>query len=220
MCGRFSHWLEILSTYGRHGETYLLSLHGIGMFLHVDGHYLQCHIDRSVRGYLNLFGGISNLKINFLNKFKKGLRLNVSFDFLKKLRRIFGIGFFLDLTSSNKENFNDLNEILFSSKRIIFSLIKSLPHFFCLSYVTVRLTRALIRACLRKLKTYRESPDEKTMSLMYEYYYSSSNCNRQKHYLNSTAVSLSGVVTNLIYTRKDLNKIDEKVTLQWRYKKF
>ena len=151
----------------------------------------------------------------FKTNSKKGLRLNVSFDFLKKLRRIFGIGFFLDLTTttttSSKENFNDLNEILFSSKRIIFSLVKSLPHFFCLSYVTVRLTRALIRACLRKLKAYRESPEERTMSLMYEYYYSSSNCNRQKHYLNSTAVSSSGVVTNLIYTRKDLNKIDEKV---------
>ena len=109
------------------------------------------------------------------------------------------MGFFLDSSSSlNKENSDDFNKILFSPQRIIFSLIKSLPHFFCLSYVTVCLTCALVRACMYKYKYCRMKPEEKTMSLIYEYYTAS-----------ASATSNRGLPFNLIYTRKiqDSNKM-------------
>jgi hypothetical protein len=113
--------------------------------------------------------------------------LNISFSLLKFLRRIFGgIDIISLLVTPSNDNDNDFNRLLFSPQRIIFSLIKSLPHFFCLSYVTVCLTCALMRALIVNVKHWRMKPEEKTMSLVYEYYSSSSNR-----------------AFNLIYTRKE-----------------
>ena len=70
----------------------------------------------------------------------EGLKLNVSLDLLKDLRKIFGVGF-ISLQSINSDTID--TNYLFSTSRIVYSLIKSLPHFFCLSYVTIRFTATL-----------------------------------------------------------------------------
>ena len=87
----------------------------------------------------------------------EGLRLNVSFGLLKDIRRVFGVGFLLDI--KEKLKFNDTSEstmlpidakLLFSINRIIYSIVKSLPHFYCLSYVAVRLTSKFCDTIYRK----------------------------------------------------------------------
>jgi hypothetical protein len=70
----------------------------------------------------------------------EGLKLNVSLDLLKDLRKIFGVGF-ISLQSNTNDTID--TNYLFSTSRIVYSLVKSLPHFFCLSYVTIRFTATL-----------------------------------------------------------------------------
>jgi len=74
----------------------------------------------------------------------EGLKLNVSFDFLKQIKRIFGAGFLVFGSSgmSNSSTSNSFidSQLLFSTGRIVYSVAKSLPHFFSLSYVTIRFT--------------------------------------------------------------------------------
>lgn len=95
----------------------------------------------------------------------EGLKLNVSFDLLKDLRRWFGVGFILDM----KENLNRLDvstasestspqvnseidtNFLFSTNRIVYTIAKSLPHFFCLAYVTVRLSATFIKMAHKRV---------------------------------------------------------------------
>ena len=107
----------------------------------------------------------------------EGLKLNVSFDLLRDIRRVFGAGFLLDARehlklnqrfdkvfrtnisahSSSTANTNEIPidaRLLFSTSRIVYSIVKSLPHFFCLSYVTIRLTAALIETICAKLVSF------------------------------------------------------------------
>lgn len=91
----------------------------------------------------------------------EGLKMNVSFELLNDIRRLFGVGFLLD-AKEKLQNVNPMETLstkraspevdtnfLFSTNRIIYSIVKSLPHFFCLSYVTTRLTATFIKKLLR-----------------------------------------------------------------------
>ena len=89
--------------------------------------------------------------------------MNVSFELLNDIRKLFGVGFILDakeklekinpldtFSTSNTNHEVDTN-FLFSTNRIIYSIVKSLPHFFCLSYVTTRLTATFIKKLTIKI---------------------------------------------------------------------
>ena len=89
----------------------------------------------------------------------EGLKLNVNLDVLSGARRVFSAGFLLDLKSiaQNDETSRSFDaKLLFSSKRILYSIVKSLPHLLCLAYVTVRLTMAFVHTCVHKLRGKRE----------------------------------------------------------------
>ena len=80
----------------------------------------------------------------------EGLKLNVSFDLLRDIRRVFGVGFIYDakeyfkLDSGAKILKNGYSnslfdskdqmpldaKLLFSTNRIFYTIVKSLPHFF------------------------------------------------------------------------------------------
>jgi hypothetical protein len=81
--------------------------------------------------------------------------------------------------------------LLFSPKRIIFSLVKSLPHFFCLAYITMQLTFALIRTFINNLST---------MSKKQCFRQNNTNTNTNNN--NSTFNQYYLYNNNLIYTRK------------------
>ncbi len=91
----------------------------------------------------------------------EGLKLNVSFDLLKDLRRLFGVGFLIDA----KKNLNGLQtdepevdtKFLFSTNRIIYTIVKSLPHFYCLSYVTIRLTATFVKKFYKRFYSKNKS---------------------------------------------------------------
>ena len=98
----------------------------------------------------------------------EGLKLDAHLDMLKGVRRWLGAGFVdrFDRTlhqqhkSSNATNtdadamaqqlYEDAR-ILFSTGRIVYTLVKSLPHLFCLAYVSVRLSSACVRLARLKL---------------------------------------------------------------------
>ena len=83
----------------------------------------------------------------------EGLKLNLSIDLLKNLRRIFSAGFLMDyIQDTNTFKMSDSNieqeistNLLFSTSRILYTTMKSLPHFMSLSYVTVRLSMTVIK---------------------------------------------------------------------------
>jgi hypothetical protein len=96
----------------------------------------------------------------------EGLKLNLSFDLLRDIRKVFGVGFVNDAKTYLKIDKNSpshqeeswlKNELpidanlLFSTNRIIYTIVKCLPHFFCLSYVTIRLSSFLILRIYKKL---------------------------------------------------------------------
>ena len=127
----------------------------------------------------------------FIKGMCEGLKLNVSFDLLKDLRRWFGVGFILDL----KENINQLDPkrpessradseidttFLFSTNRIVYTIAKSLPHFFCLAYVTVRLSATFVKMVHKKL------------------------CARQRSNLTRPVLVDSKTYVDLIYTKKQI----------------
>ena len=90
----------------------------------------------------------------------EGLKLNVSLDLLRDLRRIFGVGFIYDVKEHYTSNVRpaaadhlspvDTN-LLFSTNRIVYTVIKSLPHYFCLSYVTIRFSVTFLKQLYKKL---------------------------------------------------------------------
>jgi len=110
----------------------------------------------------------------------EGLKLNVSFDLLKDLRRLFGVGFIIDAKRKLSGLPIDEPEVdtkfLFSTNRIIYTIVKSLPHFYCLSYVTIRLTATFAK-------------------MLYKRFYS-------KNQLIDSKRSLQGHYVDLIYTKK------------------
>jgi hypothetical protein len=83
----------------------------------------------------------------------EGLKLNLNLDLLKDLRRIFGVGFIDDVKNffykdaiKNQHSEHKIppidGNLLFSNNRIAYTIVKSFPHIFCLSYVTIRLSLA------------------------------------------------------------------------------
>ena len=90
----------------------------------------------------------------------EGLKLNMSLDLLRDLRRIFGVGFIYDVKEHYTSNVRppaadhlspvDTN-LLFSTNRIVYTVIKSLPHYFCLSYVTIRFSATFLKQLYKKL---------------------------------------------------------------------
>ena len=96
----------------------------------------------------------------------EGLKLNVSFKLLRDLRRVFGVGFVYEMgertmrpalwnmtaraattaggggagAAGESSLVDDDLRLLFSENRIVYTVVKSLPHFFCLALVTARLT--------------------------------------------------------------------------------
>ncbi|CAF1062146.1 unnamed protein product [Brachionus calyciflorus] len=111
----------------------------------------------------------------------EGLKLNVNFDLLKDIRRIFGIGFIYDaqeyfktniegsilkngLKSDSKKKYDHNNDqipldanVLFSSNRVLYTVVKSLPHFFCLSYITVKISSTLFIKLFRCIQKFKEN---------------------------------------------------------------
>ena len=153
----------------------------------------------------------------------EGLKLNVNLDILKEIRRIFGVGFVYDakeylkaniggkilkngvkseplMTKSDQMSF-DAN-FLFSPNRILYSIIKSLPHFFCLSYVSVKLTASLGKMIYSKIKKKNKQSNKK----YYERYFD------QKYVLGSIGESdFSYKVYNQIVSKNQLNFEDRYV---------
>ena len=132
----------------------------------LDKHSLVCLILACVYIWFDL---VYNIAITGLCE---GLKLSVSFDFLKDIRRVFGVGFIYDAQEYLKSNIGgnilkngfksdvlhqksdqfglDIN-LLFSSNRIWYTIIKSLPHFFCLSYVTIKLSASCVKMVHKKI---------------------------------------------------------------------
>lgn len=105
----------------------------------------------------------------------EGLKLNISFDLLQDLRHIFGVGFMQDV----KKNFHHQNEyalsanetkLLFSTARIVYSIVKSLPHFFCLAYVTVRFTSNALVMCYQRFNKSKLIIRHRHFNLIYTKY--------------------------------------------------
>jgi hypothetical protein len=160
----------------------------------------------------------------------EGLRFNINLDLLKDIRRILGVGFIDDAKSYLNKNLNsktsnnidyfdqipiDAN-LLFSTNRIIYTIIKSLPHFFCLSYVTIRLTAAFFVLFRKKFNKYffvfpicnqNKSLNTETMDKSYAYY--------EKNLIIDSKLSKD---YNLIYTKKNLaskiSNIYSKIVVQ------
>jgi hypothetical protein len=121
----------------------------------------------------------------------EGLRLNVSFSLLKELRRVFGVGFLMDIKesikykpisqedSNNKNNVQFDAEFLFSINRITYSLFKSLPHFFCLSYLATCLT---LRFIIRFFKLLKSNFFEKRNAHNYDQTCVIASCNKTDKY--------------------------------------
>jgi hypothetical protein len=119
----------------------------------------------------------------------EGLKLNVDFDSLKELRRVFGVGFVLDIKESltikskylasmgstgltrakdsgENQEFEIDSKLLFSTSRIVYATVKSLPHFFCLSYVTIKLSFCLVDRLYGRFKRRRAKKNLSTMDLL------------------------------------------------------
>ena len=137
----------------------------------------------------------------------EGLKLNVSFDLLKDIRRVFGVGFIMDVKERMKMNklglFDEQQDqevpidaqLLFSTSRIVYSIVKSLPHFFCLSYVAVRLTAALLESVyfkLRKCGVLSSKRKPKNDPKTYEY---------SNYVIDANANANANKKLNLIYTK-------------------
>ena len=173
----------------------------------------------------------------------EGLKLNVSFDLLKDIRRVFGVGFIMDVKEHMKMNkfglFDEKDQVpvdtqlLFSTSRIVYSIVKSLPHFFCLSYVTIRLTAALFEAVyfkLRKVGVLSSSKKKKQKNEPKTYEYSnyvidtnSLNANMNKKlnliytkmtpedtYTNYSSLIIRNRLNNIEYLRKSKPSFEER----------
>lgn len=73
----------------------------------------------------------------------EGLKLNINFDVLLSFQKIL-------IQIRDFHQAKPDNKLLFSTNRIIYSVVKCLPHFYCLSYVCIRLTLAFFQAILTR----------------------------------------------------------------------
>lgn len=101
----------------------------------------------------------------------EGLKLNLNFNFIKNIQLFFinynniknGV-----LEFEQNQQQNDFNSrLLFSTSRIIYTIVKCLPHFFCLSFVAVRITANLVKLIYDRIKDIkykiRNANEENTM---------------------------------------------------------
>ena len=86
----------------------------------------------------------------------EGLKLNLNFNFIKNIQL-----FFVNYNSikngifefEQKQHQNDFNSrLLFSTSRIVYTIVKCLPHFFCLSFVAIRITASLVKLIYDRVK--------------------------------------------------------------------
>ena len=91
----------------------------------------------------------------FITGLCEGLKLNLNFSFIKSIQL-----FFINYNNlkngvfefENKQQ-NDFNtRLLFSTSRIVYTIVKCLPHFFCLSFVAIRITASLVKLTYEKIK--------------------------------------------------------------------
>jgi microcompartment protein CcmK/EutM len=125
----------------------------------------------------------------------EGLRLNVSFDLLKDIRHLFGVGFLLPAKQqpSSQPSTTDFR-FLFSQNRILYTIVKSLPHFFSLSYVTVRFSLA----CALKVTSFISNQIEKRQKAKLP----GSALNAQQKTIN-TKLKISNRIYDLVYTTQE-----------------
>jgi hypothetical protein len=125
-------------------EVFKIGMRYYPLFSILDKQSLVCSLLATIFIWADL---IYNVLITGLCE---GLKLNLNFNFLKTIQLFFmnsqnhsiKNGFFEFEPKQHQNDFN--SRLLFSTSRIVYSTVKSLPHFFCLSFVAIRITASLV----------------------------------------------------------------------------